>query len=399
MTVLLTVIMIGGGLFDVLSDKWEKMRERLNGAEKRVVTNMMAYEKGAEESVRRNGMVELAATQPSDLGLIRPALLADMKTVMVRALDDSKWKVRASACSALWKLSVSEARDKLLKVVAKDPMRFVRAQAALALSTVAGKGDGEATAVLCKALSSDGWSVVRRAAAEALSHIGDKRAFETLRKAADSDSYSTVRSEALDAAVRLGDRSQALKEVALKRLNDDYSRVRISACRAIAALGMSETAPKLVELLNDKKYPVRVAAGKALAAVATAAQQQAIFDALKATEDVGLLCTLIDTLDRIGTPEATAKIKEYVSHADRSVRWAATMALAGRGDADGLKMLEDYLRKHGSMRTRQMLALMRQRKIKHPKVLALLKKCASACDDESMKKEYEKTLKVLEAGD
>lgn len=143
----------------------------------------------------------------------------------------------------------------------------VRYQAALTLGEKRSKG---ALIPLIKALS-DKERIVRDSAALALTRIGGRKVEEEFLKALSSRSDET-RSRAALALGRM--RVKRAVEPLLKLLHDRSWLVRWSAVLALGMIGEEQAVPGLESALKDeyydgasRKYPVREAAGSALARI------------------------------------------------------------------------------------------------------------------------------------
>ena len=108
-------------------------------------------------------------------------------------------------------------------------------------------------------------SVLRRYACDALGKIGDERAVPVLKDAYRSDD-TWLRAYAVYALSQFDDRETG--DLLMRALRDSFWRVRVSAARGIADLGLAEAVPILTyKAERDPVMQVRTEAAKALAAI------------------------------------------------------------------------------------------------------------------------------------
>ena len=394
----LGVLLAGVVFADYIYEKWRDKWDQLNITEKAIVRNMKTCETGTW-TLKEKAVTELGLREKEQLARVRPPLYEDMVKVMRAMLVFDRWRVRRAAAEAVANIGCTQAIDLLKKMMFEDKKREVRAEAALAVARLSKKGDKEIIKMLCKALLEDGWSIVRASAAKGLRLVGDASAFEALYKAAESDSYSTVREQALRTLFTLGCRTEQFRKIVAGRLDDAYSRVRAAACEIAGEIGLKAVADKVAQLLNDKKYRVRIAAAKALTKIAGPNQVQAVGDALK-NSDVGeFRARLIEVLGKIATEDAKKVVAEAINDKDKFVRMAAMLTLCKLGDDRGINALKKLLEESKSLYFFQMLHRIKTEKINHPKVIAMLEGLLKEMGKDDWRRgDLERVIKELKGG-
>jgi HEAT repeat protein len=253
---------------------------------------------------------------------------------LLQALKDEDSWVRAAACEALGKIGDPQAIPPLLQAL-KDEDRWVRAAAYWALGKI---GDPQAIPPLLQALQDEAWWV-REAACEALGAIGDPQAIPHLAQALkDEDSY--VRKAACEALGAIGD-PQAIPPL-LQALKDEDSYVRKAACRALGAIGDPQAIPPLLQALKDEDRRVREAACEALGKIG---DPQAIPHLAQALQDEAWWVreAACEALGKIGDPQAIPHLAQALQDEAWWVRAAACLALGKIGDPQAIPHLAQAL--------------------------------------------------------
>jgi aminopeptidase N len=189
-------------------------------------------------------------------------------------LQDRFGPVRMAAAVALAEIGTEEARDALVLSMKKNEEARVRRATAWALGRF--RKDRKATGALVRAMNEDESYFVAAFAMRALAHATGEDAYEKLIGMLGRDSYQDVlRATVFDALVIMKDR----RGVSLALDHTAYGispPVRIAATVGLGTLGKEfkeerETIyQKLIELLEDKAFRVRLAAVKALAVLGDA---------------------------------------------------------------------------------------------------------------------------------
>ncbi|RKY18738.1 MAG: hypothetical protein DRP63_01655 [Planctomycetota bacterium] len=396
--VMASVLLVGAAFADYIYEKWRDRWDQLNMTEKAVVRNMKTCETGTW-TLKEKAVTELGLRDKEQLARVRPPLYEDMVKVMRAMLVFDRWRVRRAAAEAVANIGCTQALDLLKKMMFEDKKREVRAEAALAVARLSKKGDKQIVKMLCKALLEDGWSIVRASAAKGLRLVGDESAFEALCKAAESDAYSTVREQALRTLFALGCRTERFCEIVTGRLSDAYSRVRSAACEIAGEIGLEAAADKVAQLLNDKKYRVRIAAAKALTKIAAPKHVGTVSNALK-NSDVGeFRARLIEVLGKIATEDAKKVVAEAINDKDKFVRMAAMLTLCRLGDDRGINALKELLKRSKSLYFFQMLHRIKTEKVKHPKVIGMLESLTREMKEGDWRRsDLERVIKELKGG-
>jgi aminopeptidase N len=210
----------------------------------------------------------------------------DAVAALSRALAQDKFgPVRMAAAVALSETGADEARDALIACLKKEAEARVRRAAVWALGRF--RQDRKAKGALVRAMNEDESYFVAAFGMRALAHASGEDAYEKLIGMLGRDSYQDVlRATVFDALAIAKER----RGVALGLDHTAYGvspPVRIAAIVALGALGKEfsedhETVYKRVlELLEDKMFRVRLAAVKALAILG---DERAI-DALRRVEE------------------------------------------------------------------------------------------------------------------
>jgi aminopeptidase N len=184
-------------------------------------------------------------------------------------LRDESGPVRMAAAVSLAGTGVEEARDALILGLKKNEEARVRRAVAWSLGTF--RRDGKAIAALTDAVGHDASYFVSVFAMRALAHAACVDAYETLIGQLGRDSYEDVlRATVFNALAIAKDR----RGVSLALDHTAYGAppsVRVSAALSLGALGKEHAGEreaayqKLLELLEDKAFRVRLAAVRALA--------------------------------------------------------------------------------------------------------------------------------------
>ena len=393
-----SLLLVGAAFADYIYEKWRDKWDQLNITEKAVVRNMKTCETGTW-TLKEKAVTELGLRDREQLARVRPPLYEDMVKVMRAMLVFDRWRVRRAAAEAVANIGCTQALDLLKKMMFEDKKREVRAEAALAVARLSKKGDKQVIKMLCKALLEDGWSIVRASAAKGLRLVGDESAFEALYKAAESDPYSTVREQALRTLFALGCRTERFRKIVIGRLSDAYSRVRAAACEIAGEMGLKAAADKVAQLLNDKKYRVRIAAAKALTRIAAPKHVGIVSNALK-NSDVGeFRARLIEVLGKIATEDAKKVVAEAINDKDKFVRMAAMLTLCKLGDDRGINALKELLKRSKSLYFFQMLHRIKTEKVNHPKVIAMLEGLMGEMKEGDWRRgDLERVIKELKGG-
>jgi HEAT repeat protein len=191
--------------------------------------------------------------------------VSDLKRSLLR---DGFGPVRMAAAVGLAGVGIEDARDALIEGLKKNEEARVRRAVAWSLGTF--RKDAKAIAALTETVRGDASYFVTTFAMRALAHAAREDAYETLVGQLGRDSYQDVlRATVFEALAIAKDR----RGVALALEHTRYGRqtsVRVTAALALAALGKAHAEEregvyqKLVELLEDKAFRVRLAAVKAL---------------------------------------------------------------------------------------------------------------------------------------
>ena len=188
------------------------------------------------------------------MSLVSPELAALLAT-----LHNFKPSSRITAIKALSGFDLPEVRQVLTETMLEDEDDGVRKAAATTLGDLGSPDSIEQLMVVLQ--NSAELHVVRRAAAEALGHIGSQ-AFPTLTTAFASQD-SAIRVYAVWGLLYL--EQDAALELLLKALNDVDSGVRLATTFVLGQLDDERAVPFLLPILHDSEANVRYGAVQALA--------------------------------------------------------------------------------------------------------------------------------------
>ncbi|MBM4318974.1 MAG: hypothetical protein FJ125_03220, partial [Deltaproteobacteria bacterium] len=254
-----------------------------------------------------------AAWALGDLGLpgVRPLLEG--------AAGAAEPALRAACMQALCQLGSIEDQP-LLQRALDDPAAEVR-QAML--EGLAGQGPA-AAGLLRDALRHPHDPALRRRAAELLGQQGGPEAIPTLVQALDDEDVD-VRQEAARALELLGwgslERKQQVRQLC-RNLTHPEAELRRATALRLAELGDEEAVPALLPLLLDPDFPVRVAAGRALAAAGQEPQLEPTWIPYWLNADTW------EPLVQLG-PAAVPPLAASVGQPRKDWRLAAVRALSG----------------------------------------------------------------------
>lgn len=219
----------------------------------------------------------------------------------------------------------------------KSASPAVRARAAAAL----GRSRHASSVDPLVQLAADPDLGVRRAAIEALGHLGETRAVDALAAqlhvpgASRDEAAVSIRVEAARALGRIGAPSvPALQAV----LHDRSPRVREAAVDALGAIGGPSVVPALAEVLGDDRSQLRQAAARSLAAIGGDEARTALLTALR-HKDPATRLTAVQALGDLGDDRSVAALSSVVSDREKAVRESAVAALGRLGSSDAAEAL------------------------------------------------------------
>ena len=233
----------------------------------------------------------------------------DAKTLAAR-LDDNVGAVRGDAAEALGQLKDTSAVARL-KELLRDPELAVRNSAAIALANI---GDEGIAKEFVKHLIDPSAKVVA-GAATALGLAGYRPAVPYLLKAYRTE-HPRIASAVAGALGKLGDKQATPWLVAAMKTG----RSPAEAAAALGELGDPAATRPLCDALNHELPTLRAAAARSLGQLAKRG-----------------------TLDFVLKDQALASLHRLTHDGDLRVRFCAALALAGFGDEEGKKKLEQFM--------------------------------------------------------
>ncbi len=194
----------------------------------------------------------------------------DVVNALRRALlRDGFGPVRMAAAVALAGIGGEKARDALVESLKKNPEARVRRATALALGRF--HKDQAAISALIRAIQRDASYFVVAFTLRALAHAAGEDAYETLIGMLGRDSYQDVVRATVFDALAIAKERRGIALAVDHTAYGVYPSVRVAATMALGSLGKEyaderdSIYQKLVALLEDKTFRVRLAAVKALA--------------------------------------------------------------------------------------------------------------------------------------
>lgn len=238
---------------------------------KESVLKTLRHEKSRQEllyQLRRASSFMARMRAARDLSTL--SIEDDVTKALRRALlQDERSGVRVAAAIALGEIGSTEAREALVLGLKKNAEARVRRAVCWGLGRF--RGDKEAISALTGAAERDESYFVAAFAMRALAHAAGVEAYDTLIGMLRRDSYQDVlRATVFDSLAIAKDRrgvSMAIDHTAY----GVQPSVRVAAVMALAALGKEYSDERervyhrLIELLEDKAFRVRLGAVKALA--------------------------------------------------------------------------------------------------------------------------------------
>jgi HEAT repeat protein len=283
-------------------------------AEQKLFEEAMVLLKG--ESEKSNSLTESAVRFPldwlSDLGTTqirefltlwrklpapyRRALIARMEeeardnleldfTAIARVtLDDGDADVRMHAIRALWECEDPKLIDRFLRLMETDPSAMVRSAAASALGAFMERAElekipapvgGKILERLIRVIQGKDELEVRRRAVESIGYSSEP-AVRGIIEEAYHHAEQPMKSSALFAMGHSADPAWA--EAVVNEMSNSSPALRAEAARAAGALGLRNSVPQLIELLEDTDGIVRGNAISALGEIGGEKARQALED-------------------------------------------------------------------------------------------------------------------------
>lgn len=330
---------------------------------------------------------------------------------LIRALGDENPKVRAAAAKSFWSLEDPRATDPLIELLS-DKDYGVISMAAFSLGRI---GDTAAVKPLIGLLGIEDRDVRRNViwalgdikdaravehlipfldydrsegrefAQKALAEIGEP-AVESVINACDHENPQT-RLEALRTLLMISPTSEVFVKQCIKALEDPDSQVRGMAIFGLKRSGDTAAVEPLIKALNDEEERNRREAASALADFKNPRAIDALIEVLK-NDTTYARSSASYALSKIGAP-AVEPLLGLLDEEDRDIKIYAINSLGRIGDPQALKPLSKFL-KHKDTRIRKSLVYALDG-IDHPKCLKLLH---NALNDEEYMVWYE-ACKVL----
>ncbi len=263
-----------------------------------------------------------------------PDLPAGAKLIVLGALEARK---ETAAAPAAARALAAEDDD-------------VRIAAARALAVIGGPDQVEP---LMQAALGEGDAA--QAASDALARVSGPGVAEAVLRLLDSPS-SAIRAKALEVATARGE-TKALP-AALRAARHGDSPGRLAACKALAAMAGPAELPALLDLLTAAEADDhRQALARAVTRTAERAGRKTgpIIGAME-TASPEAAASLLAILARLGGREALAAVKAQLANADAEVKKAAVRALADWNDPAPLDALREIART-GTSTANRVLAL------------------------------------------
>lgn len=127
-------------------------------------------------------------------------------------------------------------------------------------------------------------------------------------------------------------RTEPVRELLLKALEDDALAVRLAAAQAVARVRLTSATPLLLAYLTEPEVELRRVAVHALGRLDRRRSVPALTRALS-DADATVRSHAIDALARLGDPAALEGLVKLLQDPDQGIRWQAAKALGWLGDA------------------------------------------------------------------
>lgn len=228
-----------------------------------------------------------------------------------QSLHDPDPQVRQAAIDNLWECEDPLLVSAFLRALTSDTASNVRSSAAAALGRYVLMGEveqirpevlHEIEEALLTAAGPEEAFEVRRAALESLGYSTRPEVPEIIIQAHESGSEPFVVSSLVAIARSANDE---WKEQVIPHLISPSPDIRLAAVRATGELELIETAPDLIELLEDANDNVRQAAIWSLGQLGGDIAKQALVELLETSEEVGEAQLVQDAIDNLEFVDGT----------------------------------------------------------------------------------------------
>jgi cyclophilin family peptidyl-prolyl cis-trans isomerase/HEAT repeat protein len=248
---------------------------------------------------------------------------------LIHCLDDDDVHVVVNAARALGELQAKSAVNALGRVLTSHSSHHARAQAAMALESIADKNARDA---LSQGLL-DQSTMVRIHSIRAMS-VALKAKSEMYIEQMRSDGSRLVRAEAIESYGRAGLDAQA-KQMGKIARDDRDPMMRVAAIRSLAKFKDASIPPQLVPLLIDPDFTVAAAAAEGLAELQDRSAVPSLIQAYYTAGErnfVDVEMAAMQALADLGAVEADTLFTQAISHPDIRVRTLAhdTLVKLGR---------------------------------------------------------------------
>jgi len=227
------------------------------------------------------------------------------------SLEDPDSDVRQAAIGNLWECEDPSLIAPFLQALTSDPATNVRASAAAALGRFVLLGEVERIGpdtlhdieeTLLAAAGPDQAPEIRRAAIESLGYSSRQEVPQIILLAHESGEESSV----VSSLVAIGrSANDDWRPQVLAHLNDPSPKIRLAATRASGELELIDTAPDLIELIEDADNEVRQAAIWSLGQLGGEIAKQALTELLETSEDDEEVQLVQDAVDNLAFVDGT----------------------------------------------------------------------------------------------
>jgi len=199
--------------------------------------------------------------------------------ILAIALKDKKSAIQAEAVRTIGEMEMETMAFYLLEFVNNSNSR-IRHDAVVALGRTKNSLGLDA---LIGSLT-DSSAEVRKAAEDAIRHIGDERGVNSLKDAPFMLMVKNMNESVAKRLTTVVNIGKQRKECGLPLLHkacyDEYKSIRLEAIKSMSLLRSSQSISTLIELLSDKYYDVRIEAIRALAKYNTESALNAVRKAM-----------------------------------------------------------------------------------------------------------------------
>ncbi|MCF6147255.1 MAG: tetratricopeptide repeat protein [Candidatus Kuenenia sp.] len=170
-----------------------------------------------------------------------------------------------------------------------------------------------------------------------LIELGYDKIDPTLLSEAIKSDYPEVRIFAAKELAKIKESSTI--EILIKAISDKEEEVRIEVVQALGEIGDEKAIKPLIHALNDENLVVREKAAKALGQLGNNEAVTVLIEALNKKTNFPIVCSIIESLGKIGDLRAVDTLINFLSHEKSEIRECTAASLGKLGDARAVEHL------------------------------------------------------------